>query len=165
MKKNILITYGTRALAQRVAKLLEDRFQIFFASSEEIPQLLLKSAHYLKIPAALLPTYAHELLKISLDHEIDYILPLGRTEISTLMESEVLFEEYNVTILAPKREVLAEIPAFEDPDRNMRVMLLENSLDLLTDSKINIPADLSGLVISSDEGEEYALVVASNSGF
>jgi len=78
--KKILITFGTRPLAMRIAKRLGADFEILYASSEDIPELLLASGKYAKIPKGLLPTFAHEILKLSLDQQVDYVLPLGGFE-------------------------------------------------------------------------------------
>ncbi|MBP3943084.1 hypothetical protein J5U18_05835 [Sphingobacteriaceae bacterium WQ 2009] len=160
MKKNILLTFGTRAFAQRIAKMLTAEFNVFFASAEEIPTVLLAAGNYLKIPAGLLPTYAHELLKIALDKKIDYILPLGMHEIRTLADASILFEEYGIQVLSPHRDTLEDQVFLEEPMREIPTSLVSQGRDLLTGQQLT-DATISGLVIASDEGAAYAVAVVA----
>ena len=62
--------------------MLQDKFEILFSTSEEVPSFL--ASNYLKIPTGVNPTYAHEILKLSLDRQVDHVLPLGISEIQTI---------------------------------------------------------------------------------
>lgn len=156
MKKRILITFGTRGLGQRIAKLLEHEFDVFFASSEEIPSLLLNSGKYFKIPAGLMPTYAHEVLKISLDQHIDYVLPLGSYEFEPLSEAKVLFEEYDIKVIVPSHYVLQDYFVIENPSKELSLVLLIAGKSLLNDFE-TVDSSMDGLFIISDSGDDFAL--------
>lgn len=157
--KKILITFGTRPLAMRIAKKLTGNFDIVYASSEAIPELLLKSGNYSKIPAGLLPTYAHELLKLSLDQQVDYVLPLGMAEWAPLSEAKVLFEEYQISVLIPELEVLEGLNIIENPPADLPYLLIAKGYNLLDSKNYGISSD--GLYVSSDSGEDLALVCVS----
>ncbi|MDM1294921.1 hypothetical protein HX021_11575 [Sphingobacterium sp. N143] len=154
--KKILITFGTRPLAMRIAKKLSDHFEVLYASSEEIPDLLLKSANYVKIPKGLLPTYAHEILKLSLDRQVDYVLPLGGFELSPLAEAKVLFEEYQISVLVPDKDILDTLPIIENPPADLSYTLLSKGENLLDGRTFG--STLDGLLSASDSGEELALI-------
>lgn len=160
MKKRILITFGTRGLGQRIAKLLDDKFEIFFASSEEIPSLLLNSGKYFKLPAGLMPTYAHEVLKISLDHEIDYVLPLGGYEFEPLAVAKILFEEYDIKVIVPAQDVLQDYYVIENPPKDLSLTLLVDGQSLIDDFTTERPG-LDGLFVVSDSGDDFALCAVS----
>lgn len=98
---NILITYGTRPLAQRLQKLLHQQ-QITFATCEEVPSIFANRYH--NIPHAANPVFAHEVLKSCLDLNTDYVLPLHPAEITVLKDTQVLFDEYGIQILVPESE-------------------------------------------------------------
>lgn len=158
-KKRILITFGTRPLALRITKRLNNRYEVIYASSEEIPDLLLKSGNYFRIPSGLLPTFAHEMLKLCLDQQIDLLLPLGVFELKSLTESKTLFEEYGVAVLAPDKEVLVELPILENPPAVLPLLLLSSGHNLLDDTAYTIKQD--GLFAAGDSGEELALCCVS----
>ena len=151
--KKILITYGTRPLAQRISKLICDKFEISFASSEEVPSFL--QSQYSKIPTAVNPTFAHELLKLGLDKQIDYILPLGVFEITNLADSKILFEEYGIIVLSPDKEFLDEIFILENPSPSVELQIYNQGISL--DSSQELSKPISGLISLSDDGESFAL--------
>ncbi|MCL7988136.1 hypothetical protein M8998_09330 [Sphingobacterium sp. lm-10] len=109
----ILLTYGTRPIAQRIAKALSPHHSIVLASNEEIPTVL--SNTYKSIPNPANPVFAHEILKLCLDKNIDLVLPLGVAEIEVLSASIILFEEYGITILRPsisaQQKIAQHIPS------------------------------------------------------
>lgn len=95
----ILLTYGTRPIAQRIAKALRLHHTIVLATHEEIPSVL--SHTYKSIPNPANPVFAHEMLKLCLDLNIDLIVPLGAAEIEVLRESVILLEEYGISVVSP----------------------------------------------------------------
>ncbi|WP_104384948.1 hypothetical protein [Sphingobacterium sp. HMA12] len=157
--KKILITFGTRPLAMRIAKKLTGSFEVLYASSEDIPELLLKSGNYMPIPKGLLPTFAHELLKLSLDQQVDYVLPLGGFELEPLAEAKVLFEEYQIAVLVPDKDILGTFPIIENPPADLPYVLLSKGKNLLGDDVAELAAD--GLLVRSDSEEDFALVCVS----
>lgn len=157
--KKILITFGTRPLAMRIAKKLSGSFEVLYASSEEIPALLLKSGNYAVIPKGLLPTFAHEVLKLSLDQQVDYVLPLGGFELEPLAEAKVLFDEYQISVLVPDKDILGTFAIIENPPADLPYVLLSKGTDLLGEG--HYENSLDGLLVRSDSAEEFALVCVS----
>lgn len=157
--KKILITFGTRPLAMRIAKRLGADFEILYASSEDIPELLLASGKYAKIPKGLLPTFAHEILKLSLDQQVDYVLPLGGFELEPLAAAKVLFEEYQISVLVPDKDLLETIPVMENPPADLPYRLLSKGNDLFDSATFE--RSLDGLFVASDSGEDLALICVS----
>jgi hypothetical protein len=157
--KKILITFGTRPLAMRVAKRLAKSYSILYASSEEIPALLLQSGNYVRIPKGLLPTFAHEVLKLSLDQQVDYVLPLGDLELEPLAEAKTLFEEYQIAVLVPDKDKLKETHVIENPPAELPYVLLYKGTDLFGGDTHEHTSE--GLFVASDSGEDYALACVS----
>ncbi|WP_166335427.1 hypothetical protein [Sphingobacterium chungjuense] len=127
----ILLTYGTRPIAQRIIKLLNTKHQLILATNEEIPSVL--SHAYKSIPNPANPVFAHEMLKICLDQSIDLVLPLGESEIAVLGPSTILFEEYGISILLPSMnpqlEIAKQVPS-ETP-----LQVVQNGKSLLDESQ------------------------------
>jgi hypothetical protein len=157
--KKILITFGTRPLAMRIARKLSGSFEVLYASSEEIPELLLKSGNYTAIPKGLLPTFAHEVLKLSLDKQVDYVLPLGGFELEPLAEAKVLFDEYQISVLVPDKDILETFSIIENPPADLPYVLLSKGNNLLGAEIYENTLD--GLMVTSDSAEEFALVCVS----
>jgi len=151
--KKILITYGTRPLAQRIAKSLVDKFEVKFATSESVPSVLMQQ--YYAIPNAANPTFSHELLKLCLDNQIDYLLPLGFKELESLSEAKLLFEEYDIWLIGPDTEELKHTFVLSNPNKDLEVMVIDRGVNLIDGKAVEL--DGSGLIVFSDEGEEYAL--------
>lgn len=154
--KKILITFGTRPLAMRIARKLAGSFEVLYASSEEIPELLLKSGNYVSIPKGLLPTFAHEVLKLSLDQQVDYVLPLGGFELEPLAEAKVLFDEYQIAVLVPDKDILETFPILENPPADLPYVLLSKGNNLFGDDVYENKVD--GLLVRSDSEEDFALI-------
>lgn len=96
----ILVTEGTSASTQRLAKQLLALWSVHFASADSVPQVLLRTHKYHQLPAITSDVFIHELLKLSLDLEVGYILPLHPDEKRVLHHSIQLFKEYGVEILS-----------------------------------------------------------------
>jgi len=153
--QNLLITFGTRALAQRLSNLLKNEFIIHFATSEEVPVFL--NSKFTPIPIGSNPTYAHELLKICLDQHIQVLLPIGLSEIKALAEAKVLFEEYNIQVLTPSLGELAELFVLTNPATSVAIHVAYQGQCL--DVKKGLNTSLSGVLAVSDDAEDFALCV------
>jgi hypothetical protein len=89
--RKILITAANTAHAYLLANLIKDE-EIIFADS---------TLQKFLIPKYTSPSFAHELLSLSLDHHIDCIFPIHKEEIELLSESKILFSEYGIDIIIP----------------------------------------------------------------
>ena len=151
--QKIIITYGTRPLAQRVAQAIGEQLQVQFATSEQVPSIL--QAKYLQIPTAANPTFAHELLKGCLDQQANYLLPLGFREMESLAEAALLFEEYGIQLLSPTLDELKALFVLPNPAKEVEIQIIALGKNLLNQQSVAYPG--SGLLAFSDEGEEFAL--------
>lgn len=95
---NTLITAASDSAAYRIARLLSNK-SIYFGS--EIPLPSFNNLKFLQIPSAELSSYAHELLKICLDKNINEIFPLREMEVLELASAKILFKEFGINILIP----------------------------------------------------------------
>lgn len=109
---------------------------------------------YRQIPTAVNPTFAHELLKLCLDEGYTHVLPLGKSELQPLNETRVLFEEYGITVLLPKRPDVCYI--LENPPSSLTIHVVKEGNDIFTGQNL-VDSSLSGAFVLADEGEEAAL--------
>ena len=158
MLSKVLITQGTRPFAQRVAKqLLPPEANVLFGSADEVPAVLLNTGNYLRITHPKMPAFAHEMLKICLDHVVDVLIPLGRDELFPLAEARQLFAEYGIAIWLPDVVDLAELTIIENPPRQLPLLLLRDGVPVADTIDAQQYGSLSGIFSVSDEGGELAL--------
>lgn len=102
----ILITGGTSVTALKLCNALAGH-HIILGDYGQVPNI--KSAAYTMVSLGDKneDTIAHNLLNSCLDNDVDAILPLQNFEVEPLSKSEVLFDEFNIKLLLPKREILA----------------------------------------------------------
>lgn len=141
--RNILITSGVSALAQRVSKLLPE-CQLFFADANAIS--FLKGEKYRAIPSSNKSAFVHEVLKLCLDLSIDTLIPLGANELLPLAKSSVLFEEYGITLLLPTTEELSTIQKVENPNR-------QDYPELVIHSGADVDLKTKGVFALKENGE------------
>lgn len=154
--EKLLITSATHSLGLRVAKLLEDKFELLEATSDEVPTFL--QTKYLKIPKGVNPTFAHELLKLALDHDCKYILPLQLSEVQSLAESLLLFEEYGIRIICPTKPQLEVLEILPNPAKELTLSVLLDNVNLLHNSRVEL--QINGLGILSDSELDFFLVIS-----
>ena len=153
--RNVLITFGSSSLAQRVGHQLQPCYNVIYATCEPVPSFM--EHRFSRIPTAAEASYAHQLLAFCLDHPVDYLLPLGWTEIQSLAEAKQLFEEYGIQVCCPDREDLEEVLLIERPPAQVDICLLLHGEVLLGNSPgKNV---LTGLYTFSDSGGQSALCV------
>ncbi len=151
--KKMLLTFGTRAFSQRLAKQFGQQFELLMATSEEVPSFL--ASKYLPIPTGLNPVFSHELLKLCLDHHIQYLLPLGLSEIQSLSATKVLFEEYGIEVLCPASDELSDLFVIENPNSSVVTDVYLAGQSLTSDHTLT--KNISGLFSFADDEEEIAL--------
>jgi len=151
--KKMLLTFGTRAFSQRLANQFEHDFELLMATSEEVPRFL--TSKFLPIPTGANPTFSHELLKFCLDHQIQYVLPLGLEEIKALSATKLLFEEYGIAVLCPELDQLTDILIMENPSNNVQADVYLAGKSLTSNNSLIV--NISGLFATSDDEGELAL--------
>lgn len=151
MEGKILITQGSTAFAQRIAKKCSD-LQVLFAVNDEVSTFLLHTGKYFSLPKSDSSTFVHELLKLALDKEIDYILPLNVQEAKIISVSNILFQEYGVAVLVSESSILEETPYLFAPPREISLMLSGIGNDKPVPSKYK---GVSGVWCTNDDDEVY----------
>jgi hypothetical protein len=92
-----LITGAATSMAYKVKNSLKKE-NIILGDYAELPTTMLsKTMIQLPNPASL--SYAHEMLALCLDKEIDHIFPLKEEEQSQLNSAKQLFVEYGISIM------------------------------------------------------------------
>lgn len=158
MSSNVLITQGIRPFAQRVAReLLPLETTITFGSADEMPDVLINTGNYLRIAQPKTAAFVHEMLKICLDHAVDALIPLGRSELLPLAEARQLFAEYGIAIWLPSITDLTELVIIENPPRRLPLLALHEGIPAITKASGPRYGSLSGVFSISDEGDELAL--------
>jgi hypothetical protein len=92
-----LITAATTSQAQKLKNSLGNE-NVILGDYSELPDFMLKSMMLLKLPNPSDPAYAHQMLKLCLDKDVDKIYALGGQEKALLNEASLLFNEYGITI-------------------------------------------------------------------
>lgn len=147
MAGSILITYGTRPLAQRVGKLLQGAYEVQFGSAADIPHVLLQTGKYIQLPGADTAAFEHALLRICLDSSIDVVIPLGTKEIDFLVATKQLFAEYGIAIWVPD----AAYGAFDrlvNPERRLPLVVLNHGVAVAGELQEVQPDMLSPVMLS-----------------
>lgn len=90
----ILITSATSAQAHKLKNsLIND--EVVLGDFTDLPAFM----GIIKLPNPATDTYAHEMLTLALDNNIETIYLLNVQEAAILLLSEQLFKEYNITLL------------------------------------------------------------------
>lgn len=153
--QSILITAGTTSLALKVKNILANKFDITLGTSGDIPSILKNT--YIQLPKENTIGYIHEILKIALDNNFNYILPLTVAEAYILSKNLIIFEEYDIKILLTEPAVMEELMTIDNPSNTMPLVLLENGVDLISGKKTN--SAWTGLGVLSDEESDFAIVL------
>ncbi len=91
----ILITSATSADAHKLKNKLAGH-QVILGDDADLPAFM--RTNIIKLPAYTADTYAHEMLTLSLDNDVEAIYLLKPEELAVLLKSEILFKEYNINI-------------------------------------------------------------------
>ena len=163
MADYMLITQGTQPFAQRLGRQLAAGRQVLFGAADGLPEVLLRSGNYVRLPHVDTSAFTHEMLKVCLDHGVTHLVPLGISELRPLLEAKILFGEYGVSVLLPDSRVFDELTHFENPPAQLPLVVLEDGkpIDQLEPEEI-ADASLSGVYVRSDSGDTFALCCLSD---
>lgn len=149
---NILITAAATAQAYQLERMVGGMGSVFFADSAELPQFMLKNKKFIKISEGSAPSFAHELLGICLDQQIERVFPLRKGEIKALSESRTLFMEYGIRVIVPP------LPALEKMEmRNGPGQIVIKS-DLSDHASLPVDADF-GLFLINEEYPDNRITI------
>ena len=98
MSRTIIITAGTSAKSQGLAKSYPND-HVIFADSSPVPKPLLASGKFIQLPAVSTPHFIHELLKACLDQNASLLVLQSEAEVAVITPQKLLFEEYNIEIV------------------------------------------------------------------
>jgi len=93
-----LITAATSAPAHKLKNSLDPE-NIIMGDYLELPAIMLKNSNMIKLPNPASASYAHEMLTLCLDKQIETIYPLHDNELNLLNEAQQLFREYGIKIV------------------------------------------------------------------
>lgn len=138
----VLITYGTRALSQRIGKYFSKSFEFLYATCEPFPDVLIDKG-YIPIANYDSSSYAHQILDACLSHNIEYVLPMTDGEIKALIGVKQLFLEYDINIL--NLESISDDPKLDicyDPPVGGQMVLLVPSPEDVESPKLELRTGL-----------------------
>ena len=92
-----LITGAATSMAYKIKNGLNNE-NIILGDYAELPSTML-SKMMIQLPSPSSSSYAHEMLALCLDKEIDHIYPLKKEEQAQLAIAAQLFKEYGISIV------------------------------------------------------------------
>src|ERR1700741_3837516 len=95
----ILVTAANSSLAHKIKNSL-NADSVLMGDYLELPEFLVKSGKMLILPDPSSSSYAHQMLALCLDKNIDKVYILRHPEKELLLASKQLFFEYGIDILA-----------------------------------------------------------------
>lgn len=100
----ILITAANAAPAYKQKNKLNGA-EIIMGDYMDLPDFMLKPGQLIRLPNPASPSYTHEMLALCLDLGVSKVYLFREQETQLLKQSEVLFNEYNITIIAGNDDV------------------------------------------------------------
>lgn len=95
---NTLITAASSARAHQLkSKITLD--SVILGDYRDLPDVLLKSGKLVRLPNPRSVSYAHEMLTLCLDMQINIVYALSNEEQIPLTEAKQLFTEYDIKII------------------------------------------------------------------
>ena len=92
-----LITAATSAQAYKLKNSLNSTY-IILGDYMDLPAIMLKNANMIKLPSPASASYAHEMLTLCLDKQINSVYTLKDEERRLLAEAEQLFREFGIEL-------------------------------------------------------------------
>lgn len=102
----ILLTGGKSAVALKLSKAFTND-QVVLADYGDVPVFASKDYAFISIGVKNEDVLAHNLLNVCLNENVDAVLPIHSFEVEALAKAEVLFNEFNITLLLPNAFELA----------------------------------------------------------
>jgi hypothetical protein len=95
-----LITDATSALAYQFKNALNGE-KVLLGDYHDLPEFMVKAGKMIRLPNPAEPSYAHQMLTLCLDNDIQTVYPLKSEEAEQLQPARQLFEEFNITLMFP----------------------------------------------------------------
>ena len=93
-----MITAANSAEAYRLKSKL-NAANIILGDYLDLPATMLSNSRLIKLPNPASASYAHEMLTLCLDKDIEKIYPVRDSELMLLTGAEILFNEFGITIV------------------------------------------------------------------
>lgn len=100
----ILITAANSAPAYRLKNKLNGD-NVIMGDHLDLPDFMLKPGQLIRLPDPQSSSYTHEMLTLCLDLGVELVYLFREKEMELLQQSAILFNEYNITILAGDNEI------------------------------------------------------------
>ena len=100
----ILITGAASAKAYQLKAKLNGN-NILLGDYADLPGTMLKAGNMIALPNPADASYAHKMLTLSLDNQIEAIYTLQSAEFALLSEAELLFNEYGIKLYQAPDEI------------------------------------------------------------
>jgi hypothetical protein len=101
---NILITAANSAPAYRLKNQLSED-NIIMGDYMDLPDFMLKPGKMVRLPDPKSVSYTHEMLTLCLDLGVEALYMLRPQEMELIKQSEILFNEYQIKIVAGVNEI------------------------------------------------------------
>ena len=101
---NILITAANSAPAYRLKNQLSED-NIIMGDYMDLPDFMLKPGKMVRLPDPKSVSYTHEMLTLCLDLGVEALYLLRPQEMELIKQSEILFNEYQIKIVAGVNEI------------------------------------------------------------
>ncbi|RYZ95986.1 MAG: hypothetical protein EOP47_24750 [Sphingobacteriaceae bacterium] len=95
-----LVTAATSSRAHKIKSIITEQ-DVILGDYADLPDFMVKPGKLIRIPNPLSVSYAHEMLTLCLDNDINTIYPLNFNEAELLLEAAQLFIEFNINIIKP----------------------------------------------------------------
>jgi len=153
----LLVTQGMHPFSQRVGRLLTAEYQLLFGDSGDLPDVLVRTGNYVKLPSPGSVSFVHEMLKSCLDRQVELVVPLGAEELLSMADARQLFEEYGISVCVPDRSELPDLPVVQTPPRALPLLVLLDGRPIhRVRTEIQVTG-LSGVFTPADSGDFWAL--------
>lgn len=101
---NVLITAANSAPAYKLKSRLNNE-NIVMGDHMDLPDFMLKPGKMIRLPDPESVSYTHEMLTLCLDIGIEVVYVFRLEEKELLLQSETLFNEYNIKIVAEENDL------------------------------------------------------------
>ncbi|RYY34081.1 MAG: hypothetical protein EOP46_14545 [Sphingobacteriaceae bacterium] len=92
-----LVTAATSPRAHRIKNNL-DTDNVLLGDYLDMPDFMVQSGKMIRLPNPSSASYAHQMLTLCLDSDINVVYPLNKDEALLLNEAILLFDEYGIEI-------------------------------------------------------------------
>jgi hypothetical protein len=153
---SILITAASSAQAYQIKSILNTGEPVLLGDYMDIPELMVRNGTMIKTPDPASASFAHEMLTLCLDKGISMLFPLRKAELMPLAEARQLFLEFDVQLILPKIQVIAQHTEVTDGS----IVVLNRSEMIGGDRGITAPHTLTDGIFKINNKGDYQVFTA-----